>query len=88
MSDPGGQASLVDALPHDLGALCQAILGLLLHADWCTSYGLDASHFGPGARTTLPLEQRLRRIAESDPVHSTRYGSLPCVRPAPAATTR
>lgn len=67
MSDPGSQASLIDALPHDIGALCRAIQGVLLHADWCTTYGLDAAHFGPDARTTLPLEQRLQRIVGSDP---------------------
>jgi hypothetical protein len=67
MSDPGSQAAMIDALPHDIGDLCRAVQGVLLHADWCTSYGLDASHFGPDARTTLPLEQRLRSITEADP---------------------
>ncbi len=74
MSDPGGQASLVDALPHDVGELCRAIQGVLLHAEWCTAYGLEAAHFGPDARTTLPLERRLQRIAGADsrPLDSAR----------------
>lgn len=67
MSDPGSRTALIHALPHDIGDLCRAIQGVLLHADWCTSYGLDAAHFGPNTRTTLALEQRLRSIADADP---------------------
>lgn len=74
MSDPRSQASLIGALPHDIGGLCRAIQGVLLHADWCTAYGLDAEHFGPDARTTLPLERRLRSIVDRDsrPLDSPR----------------
>lgn len=66
MSDPGSLAALYDDLPRDIDDLCKATQGLLLHADWMAAYGLSASYFEVGARETLPIEQRLRRIAASD----------------------
>jgi len=67
MSDPGHGAALYDLLPNDKAALCRAVQGLLLHADWTSAYGLPDSHFDADARTTLPLKERLARIVDSDP---------------------
>lgn len=67
MSEPGSGAALYAALPHDIGGLCRAIEGVLIHADWATAYGLPGDHFGPEARTTLPIAERLTQIAGADP---------------------
>ncbi len=67
MSDPRRAAALYDTLPTDMAGLCRAVQGLLIHADWTSAYGLSASHFGPDARATLPLERRLADIAQTDP---------------------
>lgn len=66
MSEPGSAVALYDALPRDIGCLCRAIEGLLIHADWAASYGLSPDHFGPEARTTLPISQRLAQISRTD----------------------
>src|SRR5262249_30830494 len=67
MSDPGRAAALYDTLPTDMAGPCRALQGLLIPADWTSAYGLSASHFGPEARTTLPLERRLADITQADP---------------------
>jgi hypothetical protein len=66
MSEPGSAAALYQALPRDIASLCRAIEGPLIHADWAAAYGLAADHFGPQARTTLPITQRLAQIARTD----------------------
>jgi transglutaminase superfamily protein len=66
MSEPGSGVDLYEALPRDIGGLCRAIEGLLIHADWTAAYGLSADHFGPEARTTLPIAQRLAQISRTD----------------------
>ena len=66
MSDPGRAAALYDALPTDMAGLCRAVQGLLIHADWTASYGLSPDHFGPEARTTLPITKRLAQISRTD----------------------
>jgi Transglutaminase-like superfamily len=67
MSEPGRDVALYEALPRDIGSLCRAIEGLLIHADWAAAYGLSPDHFGPEARTTLPIAQRLAQISGTDP---------------------
>jgi len=80
MSDPGGGAALYDLLPNDEAALCRAVQGLIVHADWASAYGLPETHFGPDARTTLPLERRLAEIVRAD------KRPLTAPRPVPART--
>ncbi|WP_454849718.1 hypothetical protein [Rhizobium binxianense] len=57
MTDPGGHADAIAALPPDVGHLGEIIQGVLVHADWAKEYGLDA--FGAAARKTLPVTERL-----------------------------
>jgi hypothetical protein len=64
MTEPGDKASRLDGLPAGIDSLCHVIQGVLVHSDWMAAYGLpepDAS-----ARETLPLSQRLLRIADAD----------------------
>jgi hypothetical protein len=67
MSEPGSGVALYEALPRDIGGLCRAIEGLLIHTDWAAAYGLAPNHFGPEARATLPIAQRLAQISRTDP---------------------
>lgn len=46
MTDPGEHAGLLDDLPTEIPALCQAVQGLLLHIFWAERYGMT------------PLEER------------------------------
>jgi hypothetical protein len=66
MTDPGGEAVRLDDLPADIGALCRIIQGVLIHSDWMPAYGLPEPA-DPACRTTLPLAERLRLIADRSP---------------------
>lgn len=66
MSDPAGHAGIIAALPADIGALNGIIQGALVHSDWLSEYGLDASRLHAASRRTLPVVERLHDIFERD----------------------
>jgi hypothetical protein len=41
MTDPGRHGAEIAGLPTEMGPLNGVIQGLLVHADWLASYGLD-----------------------------------------------
>jgi len=67
MTDPGRHAGAIAALPRDIGSLHAAIQGMLVHSSWVKEYGLDETRLGPGARTTVPVAERLDDILTRDP---------------------
>ena len=71
MSDPGGQAAVLSALPNALSHLLEALQGLLLHVDELRLYGLSPCRASGLSRETLPVAERLRRILDSNPAALT-----------------
>ena len=64
MTDPGSEASHLNGLPTEIGALCRIIQGVLIHSEWTAAYGLPVS--GPGvSRETLPLSRRIQLITQN-----------------------
>lgn len=67
MTDPGRESFRFDRLPTDIGALCRIIQGVLVHSDWLPEYGLPEPRSPDTSRATLPVSQRMARIAGLDP---------------------
>ena len=67
MSDPGRHAGAIAALPAGVEALNEIIQGVLVHTDWASAYGLDATRLDAAARTTLPIAERLDDVLLRDP---------------------
>lgn len=67
LSDPLHHAAQLDDLPRDIGALCAAVQGLLLH-DYAGGilYGIPPETFHRASRETLPVVQRLSAILAAD----------------------
>lgn len=59
LSEPGRFKPAFAALPSDLSALCRFIQGIVLHADWAASYGVDDTAL---SRDTLPVERRMALV--------------------------
>lgn len=66
MSDPGAGSLNFDGLPVDVAELCHVVQGVLIHSDWLAAYGVDEAQFRTVSRETLPLDGRLRQIADLD----------------------
>ncbi len=66
MTDPTALAGLFTRLPTDVAGLNRVVQGLLVHCDLLDKYGSDADAFGPVSRTTLPVQQRLAALLETD----------------------
>ncbi|MDQ8726279.1 transglutaminase domain-containing protein [Bradyrhizobium sp. LHD-71] len=63
MTDPGSGASSLDGLPDDIAGLCRVVQGALIHTSWISAYDLTQSDLASASRQTLPLSDRLRRLA-------------------------
>jgi hypothetical protein len=66
MTDPGIEAPRLADLPVDITALCGVLHGLLIHAECMGAYGLPNPSPDAFSRETLPLSERLVRIAKAD----------------------
>jgi hypothetical protein len=66
MYDPAGHAAAIAGLPSDIGVLNAIVQGLLVHSDWLTEYGLDATRLQGVSRMTLPVADRLDDILQRD----------------------
>jgi hypothetical protein len=67
MTDPRGEASMLEGLPDDLGRLCRAVQGALVHLEWLEAYGLTVRDLSHVSRDTLSVASRLRAIKDADP---------------------
>lgn len=66
-SDPGAHGPALDALPRDIGALCSAISGLLIHDYYHYLHNVSFEDGIMPPRETKPLADRLGQILERDP---------------------
>jgi len=66
MTDPGEFTDLFETLPHDLGELCCAIQGLMVHIFWAKRYGLDLSEARQQEVNLRTVPQKVRRMLELD----------------------
>jgi hypothetical protein len=64
ITDPGESNADFAALPRDVAGVCAVVANLLVHCDWFHSYGLDEARFSGISRDTLPVSQRLKKLAE------------------------
>jgi hypothetical protein len=64
MTDPKGMITSIVELRADVGSLCAAVQGVLIHGELMDVYGLAET--GSFSRETLPLAIRLGRILEKD----------------------
>jgi hypothetical protein len=67
LADPGARAELLAALPGDLGELCSAIQGLILHLHWAPAYGVELSAERRSQPNARSLPAILTHILERDP---------------------
>jgi len=75
MTDPGAPTAMLDRLPTTVGELCRVVQGALIHLEWIPAYGLSLEDLPRASRETLSLTERLRVLADIDP--------LPLVVPRP-----
>lgn len=66
MTDAGELAPLLDALPRDLGALVEALQGLMVHIFWAERYGLSLSDERKAEVNLRRVDKQLRRLIELD----------------------
>lgn len=66
MSDPAGHSAAIAGLPPDIAALNAVVQGVLVHSDWLSEYGLDATRLAGVSRATLPVTDRLDDILNRD----------------------
>jgi len=67
MTSSGAHAHALENLPHDLGALCSSVQGLLLHEHWAPAYKVQLS---PARRLESQLRassQLIQQILAHDP---------------------
>jgi hypothetical protein len=64
MSDPGRYTAAVEALPSSISALNSVVQGIIIHSDWLSAYGVDASGFDELSRETLPIAERLALVSD------------------------
>jgi hypothetical protein len=67
MTSAGSRAGLLDGLPGDMGALCQAVQGLMVHIFWAQQYGLNLAESRRDEAQLRSVAQKLERILELDP---------------------
>ena len=68
MTDPRGELSMLEGLPDGIADLCRIVQGVLIHLEWIGAYGLSAHDLALPSRETLSLADRLRRLADADPL--------------------
>ena len=54
MTEPGALALEFEKLPSDVASLNRLAQGLLVHSEWLSAYGVDASALRSANRVTLP----------------------------------
>lgn len=62
LTHPAGHASLFEALPAGMSALCDVLSGLILHTSWADKYGIPSGT--PLPRETKPVAERLAEIQQ------------------------
>src|SRR5262249_12587488 len=68
MTDPHAYASMLSGMPESIDGLCRIVQGALIHLEWAGAYGLEAHDLAHPSRDTLSLSDRLRRLADADPL--------------------
>ncbi len=66
MTDPGVNRQLLDDLPREIGPLCRALQGLLVHVFWAQRYGLSPAEVREDEVQIRPFGGKLARILELD----------------------
>lgn len=66
ITGPGEHASLFDALPPDIGALCEIVQGLVLHPFWAPQYGAQVPKEREEETQLRHVSKMLARIHELD----------------------
>lgn len=66
MTEPGSLVRQFERLPSDVSSLNRITHGLLVHAEWLSSYGVNERAFPSISRATLPVAQRLGALLELD----------------------
>ncbi len=77
LTELGRHAALAEALPADVGELCQIVQGLLIHDRWLPAYGVEA----PRQR----LQELHLRFAERILDRALELDSRPWIEPRPPA---
>ena len=88
LTDPGPHAARLAGLARDPASLAAAVRGWLVHGDYLHLYGLGDARAGDGARTTLPLADRLDAVLALDPGNEEVLGVLRGSRPASGSLDR
>ena len=65
-TEPANFGPHVQCLPPDVPSLSRVVQKLLVHTDCLKMYGLDANSLAGTSRATLPVRERLSRLAASD----------------------
>ena len=65
-TEPASFEPQIASLPADISSLSRSVQRLLVHTDCLAMYGLDAGAMANISRATLPVEERLSRLAASD----------------------
>src|SRR5580704_10405569 len=66
MTEPGALALEFEKLPSDVASLNRLAQGLLVHSEWLSAYGVDASALRSANRVTLPVSERLGELLRLD----------------------
>ena len=66
-TSPGGAAALYDGLPADVAGLRDVVQGVLVHAHWAGSYGLELDAARREEVQLRTVARQLERIVELDP---------------------
>jgi len=67
MTSAGSYAALLDALPRDIGSLCQMVQGLMIHIFWAEQYGVPQAALRRDEVQLRPVARKLHRIMELNP---------------------
>jgi hypothetical protein len=67
MTNPGDYGAAFDALSSEIGPLCRAVQGVMLHIFWAERYGVKLSESRKGEVQIRPVDAKLRRLFELDP---------------------
>jgi hypothetical protein len=66
MTTPGTYAHLLDDLPTDVGALCKAVQGVMLHIFWAERYGVELTDERKTEVQLRRVDKQLARLLELD----------------------
>jgi len=67
MTDPGQHRELLEALPDDVGSLCEIIHGLVIHDGWIAHYGVELREGWLSELRLKRVEKSISRILELNP---------------------